>query len=69
MNGIPLSSSNHLTGHSKYLNKLRTELDVIENADLSFDDTYEAIESLINRIKALIEANPNANLGEIADLI
>jgi hypothetical protein len=71
LNGIPLPSSNHLTGHSAYSTRIRNILNQLDNAfpNMSNSEAYNHIEALTNQIRDLIVANPNMNLGEIANLI
>lgn len=69
LNGIPLPSADHLTGHSKYYNVIEIKLDEIKQQNLGLEETYREVLELIEHIKNVIKNNPGKNLGEIADLI
>ena len=71
LNGIPLPSGNHLTGHSAYSAKVTEVLDKILES-LSSGSTSEAylkLKNFIEYLDDLIKSNPNKTLGEIANLI
>jgi hypothetical protein len=69
LNGIPLSSADHLTGHIKYTNVVETRLNQIDYQNLSSEETFYELVDLIEHIKSIIKNNPGKNLGDIADLI
>jgi len=69
LNGIPLPSSNHLTGHAAYNSKLSQKLDNLNDIATSNEDAFQLLDDFIEDIRNLIIANPNMNLGQIADLI
>lgn len=67
LNGIPLSSTSHLTGHNIYNAKVTEVLDNIEA--FSPDEAYTELSNFISYLSNLIKNNPNKNLGEIAGMI
>ena len=72
LNGIPLPSTNHLTGHNSidgYNNTILEVLDNLNDVSTSNDHAAQLLEGLTNHIRNLIESNPDLNLGQIADLI
>jgi hypothetical protein len=70
-NGIPLTQSNHLTGHDIYIDVIEGIL--IENfgpiQNMNPNEAGEFLNGLIQHLRNLIEANQDLNLGEIAQLI
>lgn len=70
-NGFPLLSTNHLTGHDLYNNKIQSILTnnnaLIQNMNL--DQSFNFLKGLNLHIKGLLQANPNMNLGQISNLI
>ncbi len=68
LNGIPIPSSNHLTGHSHYNDVLEDILDGF-NPSANVDEAYDFLSGLTNHIRDLITNNPTLNLGQIGDLI
>lgn len=71
LNGFPLASSNHLTGHYIYSNKIQNILSANNNAinNMNPNQAYTFLQGLVTHIDNLLIANPNKNLGEIANLI
>ena len=71
INGIPLPTSNHLTGHHLYNSKISQILHNFNqsNPGASNEQAYNFLVSLKNQIKTHIENYPNYNLGQIANLI
>ena len=71
LNGIPLPSSNHLTGHHLYNTKIESIFTYLGETYPNMDSSaaYNHINALADQIKDLIIANPNMNLGQISDLI
>ncbi len=73
INGIPLPSSLHLNGHnsvggySDVVEDILTNTPGIDNFDNN--QSYAFLTGLIDHIKQLIQANPDLNMGEIANLI
>tara|TARA_R110002049_G_scaffold155557_6_gene320486 strand:- start:13180 stop:13974 length:795 start_codon:yes stop_codon:yes gene_type:complete len=69
LNGIPFSSSNHLTGHPKYSLKIEQKLIQLNAISPSNEIAYQKITSFINDLTVLIKNISDKNLGQIADLI
>jgi len=69
INGVALPSSNHLTGHHLYNTKIYEKLELLYTDGMSLNEAYDALHGFVVYLKNLIEANPNLNLGQIADLI
>lgn len=71
INGIPLPTTGHLTGHSVYNAKLQEILLDLnsKNPNMSPNEAYNHLQAITNQIKTLIQNNPNYNLGQIANLI
>lgn len=71
LNGIPLPTTGHLTGHNLYNDKLNQILTNLNNSNpnMSANQAYNHILALTNQIKTLIKNNPTYNLGQIASLI
>lgn len=70
LNGIPLPSTNHLTGHQAYNTKIGEVLTRINNQVGNNNElAYSELKRFINHLDGLIRNNPNKNLGEIATLI
>lgn len=69
LNGIPLPSANHLTGHSAYTAKVEEVLTFLNTTVSSNNKAYEEVSSFINYLNNLITTNSTKNLGEISDLI
>ncbi len=70
LNGIPLPSTNHLTGHPAYSTKIQSiinQLDLIAGNNNS--KAYDELEKFISYLEVLIKNNTDKNLGEIANLI
>ncbi|WP_312194758.1 AHH domain-containing protein [Epilithonimonas vandammei] len=71
INGIPLPTTAHLTGHAAYNSKLQQillDLD-LSNPNMSANEAYNHLQAITNQIKNLIQNNPNMNLGQISTLI
>ncbi|WP_336689136.1 MULTISPECIES: AHH domain-containing protein [unclassified Chryseobacterium] len=69
INGIPLPTTAHLTGHQAYNQKV---FDILEQLDIQNPNPAESYNKIIgftNYLKNLIQNNPNKNLGEIAAII
>ena len=71
LNGIPLPSTGHLTGHNVYNAKIQSILTTNNNAidNMNPDEAFTFLNGLISHINDLILTNSNKNLGEIANLI
>ena len=71
LNGIPLPTTGHLTGHNLYNDKLNQILTNLNNSNpnMSANQAYNHILALTNQIKTHIKNNPTYNLGQIASLI
>lgn len=71
LNGIPLPTTNHLTGHQAYSANIENILNNLHNTNPSMTPTqaYNHIVALSSQIKTLIANNPNLNLGQISNLI
>jgi len=69
LNGIPLPSSNHLTGYSVYNQVLDGKLEYLKSVATTDDAAYNLLEGLISHTNDLIINNPTKNLGEIASFI
>jgi uncharacterized membrane protein YgcG len=71
LNGIPLATSAHLTGHSTYSAKIKEILNNLNqnNLNMSSNEAYNHIVALTSQIKNHINNHPNYNLGQIANLI
>lgn len=71
MNGIPLPSTSHLTGHQAYNTKISQILSNLNtsNPNMNYQTAYNHLQSLNNQIQNLIITHPSYNLGQIADLI
>lgn len=70
-NGIPLPSTDHLTGHNLYNNKIEEILTIFNNGNLnaSFEVSNNFIIGLTNHLDELISINPGFNLGQISEVI
>ena len=69
LNGIPLPTSAHLTGHAAYNTKLEQKLVQLNNVSNTPQEAYTNLTNFANQIRTLIQNNPNMNLGQIANLI
>lgn len=69
LNGIPLPTTAHLTGHAAYNTKIGQVLAVLNNGDPSPLESYQRLTGFASYLKNLIQNNPNLNLGQIAALI
>jgi hypothetical protein len=71
LNGIPLNSTSHLTGHAQYTQKLEEILDFLHsnNQNMTPNQAYTHINNLTNQIRTHIINHPNYNLGQISNLI
>ena len=67
LNGILLDRAIHVEGlaHSTYNARVLTELNAIEALNLNPDDTYNALNALISRIRTAITNNPGVPLNNI----
>ncbi|MFC4636595.1 AHH domain-containing protein [Dokdonia ponticola] len=70
-NGIPLPSTDHLTGHNLYNNKIEEILTDfnIDNPTASFEEANDFILGLTDYLDELISINPGFNLGQISNII
>lgn len=70
-NGIPIPSTNHLTGHNIYSQKIQSILNNLNQTspNMSNNQAFNHINALNNQVRNLIQNNPNLNLGQIANLI
>lgn len=69
LNGIPLNTANHLTGHNLYNAKIREKLILLNNTSPTNEIAYQKLITFSNDLRNLIKNNPNMNLGQIASLI
>ena len=71
LNGIPLLSGSHLTGHNLYNSKILSIFDINNSAiqNMNPNQAYNFLTGLNSHIRNLIEANPSMNLGQISALI
>jgi hypothetical protein len=71
LNGFALASSNHLTGHNLYNQKIQSILDnnLLAINNMSPNEAYTFLSGLNSQIKNLLQNNPNMNLGQISNLI
>lgn len=69
INGIPIPSTNHLTGHDIYNNKIGQKLTQLNAISNTPQEAYVNLVNFTNQVKTLIQNNPNMNLGQIANLI
>lgn len=69
LNGIPLKTSAHLTGHVAYNTKIGQVLTVLNQGSPSPTEAYNKLMGFNNYLKILIINNPNLNLGQISNLI
>ncbi|PIV93796.1 MAG: hypothetical protein COW44_07615 [Flavobacteriaceae bacterium CG17_big_fil_post_rev_8_21_14_2_50_33_15] len=74
LNGIPLPSTNHLTGHNSIGGYSDTVRDILinfseNNQNIDYNSAYNFLNGLTNHIRGVIEANPNMNMGQISNLI
>jgi A nuclease family of the HNH/ENDO VII superfamily with conserved AHH len=68
LNGIPLTTAQHLGSHPQYTQRVKNALLEIETrigANLTPEIAYQEIVNLTNRIKSVINANPNLNIENI----
>jgi uncharacterized membrane protein YgcG len=68
LNGIPLTTAQHLGSHPQYTQRVKNALLEIETrvgANLTPEIAYQEIVNLTNRIKSIIIANPNLNIDNI----
>lgn len=70
-NGFPLPTTNHLTGHNLYNDKIQSILtdNLPDINDMTPNEAYTFLTGLNNHIKGLLQTNPTMNLGQISDLI
>ncbi|MEM0542993.1 AHH domain-containing protein [Flavobacterium sp. j3] len=69
LNGIPMPTTNHLTGHNLYSQKVLQRLNYLNTISPTPQIAYQQINNYINHIKIIIENNQNMNLGQISNLI
>lgn len=73
LNGIPLPSTNHLTGHNSiggYSDTVGEILEEINDAvGNDYNKAYDELKKFIEYLENLIRNNPDKNLGEISNLI
>ena len=69
LNGVPLPTTGHLTGHNLYNNKVGQILTKLNNQSPTNEIAYKKLTDFSIYLKNLIINNPNKNLGQIADLI
>ena len=69
-NGIAIPADFHLKGHDIYSKKVEAHMkNLFDNAKGNMEKAYDDLTKYTAQIKAIIEANPNLTLGEIANLI
>ncbi|WP_298307770.1 AHH domain-containing protein [Flavobacterium sp.] len=69
-NGIPLLADFHLNGHAAYTAKIETKLNELnEVAGDNIELAWDLLTNYMNEVRAIIVANPNLSLGEIALLL
>ena len=71
INGIPLPTAGHLTGHNLYNAKIQQILTDLHlgNQNMSTNEAYSHLLALSNQIKFHLASHPNYSLGEISNLI
>jgi hypothetical protein len=71
LNGFPIPSSTHLTGHNLYNNKIESILNYLQftNPNMTPNQAYNHIQALNTQIKSHLINNPGFNLGQISNLI
>jgi hypothetical protein len=69
INGFPLPSTNHLTGHPAYSSKVFEKLEELDQLSNTPQEAYDNLISFIDELKSLLQNNPDLNLGQIAELI
>ena len=72
LNGIPLPSTNHLTGHNSiggYNDTVGEILNEIDELAIDNNNAYNKLVDFIQYLDNLITSNSDLNMGEIADLI
>src|SRR5690606_18422492 len=69
LNGIPLPSTGHLTGHNVYNAKIQQKLTELYNASNTPEQAFDDLVEFIGDLRTLIENNPDLNLGQLTDLI
>lgn len=69
INGIPIPSTNHLTGHDIYNNKIGQILTTLSVGNPNPQLSYQKLTDFSSYLRNLIENNQDKNLGQIANLI
>ena len=69
LNGVPLPTTGHLTGHNLYNDKVKDVLNYLNNGNPNAEVSYQRLMDFNNYLRNLIKNNPNLNLGQIANLI
>ncbi|MBA4154282.1 hypothetical protein [Flavobacterium sp.] len=69
INGLPLPTTNHLTGHDVYNVIVGQKLTDLNNISPTPSIAYQKLKEFADELKTLIQNNPNMNLGQIANLI
>ncbi|HLT33426.1 MAG TPA: hypothetical protein VKZ98_06510 [Aquaticitalea sp.] len=69
LNGIPLPSTGHLTGHNVYNAKIQQKLTELYNASDTPEQAFDDLVEFIGDLRTLIENNSDLNLGQLTDLI
>jgi hypothetical protein len=68
LNGVPLTTAQHIGSHPQYTERVRIALQEIKTrhgVNLTPEIAYQEIVDLTNRIKAVITANPNVSIENI----
>ncbi|MBI2730973.1 MAG: AHH domain-containing protein [Sphingobacteriales bacterium] len=70
LNGVPLTTAQHLGSHPNYTSRVTAELDKIvdrlnKNGSFTPENAYHEIVDLTNRIKQAIINNPNTPIDQI----
>jgi hypothetical protein len=71
LNGIPMPTTNHLTGHNLYSQKVEQILNFLNqnNPNMTSNEAFNHSNNLISQIREHIANHPNYNLGQISNLI
>ena len=69
LNGIPLPSTGHLTGHNVYNAKIQQKLTELSNASNTPEQVFDDLAEFIGDLRTLIENNSDLDLGHLTDLI
>jgi hypothetical protein len=71
LNGIPMPTTNHLTGHNLYSQKISQILTLLHqnNPNMTPNQAFNHFNNLISQIRGHIANHPNYDLGQISNLI